>query len=296
MKNQPRNSFSARKTAFCLMLAVLCFLSAVTLSGCDYIKDTAYHLVEEWKNEELYYKYFAVEPYAEPITRTPEEIRESGITAEDVLAEFDRLAWDINLIRYTRSIKENCPDKWEQIVRDSQTSAQFVKITPEHDGRNFDYYPIYGMITTHEGYYDFFSTLTQGKEPKHFQGVYPIQIHYNDVTYGHQNGHQSEIPNSLTIGVYKDQFQPVGDFMADERFMLTLDKIDQIVAPFGGGDSHYYDFKNSQGYSAFEITRETIKNASQEELYALYDLARSIRAISIELEYPDFAPINQDLQ
>lgn len=76
MKNQPRNSFSAHKIALCLMLAVLCLLSVVTLSSCDYIKDAAYHLVvDEWKNEDLYYKYFASGSYAEPITRTPEEIK-----------------------------------------------------------------------------------------------------------------------------------------------------------------------------------------------------------------------------
>lgn len=86
--------------------------------------------------------------------------------------------------------------------------------------------------------------------------------------------------------------------MADRKCILTEENIHQIIRDYKieSPDFGYYKYMDSQGYSAFEITRETIKNASKEELYALYDLARSIRAISIEIEYPDFSPINQDLQ
>lgn len=281
-----KNGKKIKTTATALALAGLTTLSATTMSGCDEISQiiTPSESISSTSSKDPFVP--SKGPYAEPITKTPQEIEESGITAEDVLAEFDRLAWDIAMIDYTRSIKNYDPKNWEQIVKDSNSSAQFVKIAPRYDGHQLKNYPVYGIITTQKGYYDFWKRLTQGKDPKHFHDVYPVTFYYNHVNYGHDTYN-----DFVDVGAHKKQFQPVGDLMADERFMLTLDKIDQIVAPFGGGDIDYYDFTDSQGYSAFEITRETIKNANKEELYALYDLARSIRSISIDLQYPDFSPI-----
>lgn len=279
-----KNGKKIKTTATALALAGLTTLSATTMSGCDEISQiiTPGESISSISSNDPFVP--SKGPYAEPITKTPQEIEESGITAEDVLAEFDRLVWDINLIIYTRSIKRDHPDNWEQIVRDSKTSAQFVKMTPELTSE-YSPYPMYGILT--RGYDDQFDLLTQGKENKWFYDVYPVNIYYNNVTFGHQN----EDYNQIRVGVYKDQFEPVGDLMASDKFILTIDKLDQLALQVGGGDSTYYSYENSQGYSAFEITRETIKNASQEELYALYDLARSIRSISIDLQYPDFSPI-----
>lgn len=263
-----KNGKKIKRSATALALAGLTTLSATTMGGCENINNII--------NPEEPYTF--TEPYEKPTTRDEHEIEEKGITAEDVLAEFDNLAWEFNLRSYTHSMQNYNPDEWEEIVKDSKTSAQFVKITPTHDYK-YEPFPFYGIKINPPFKNWFLHYLTQEQQDKEFEGVYPGMLYINEVTFGHAG------ENFFHVGMYKDQFQPLAEHLSSAKFLLTEDLIynywEDLI------DSSKYDYLNSQGYAPFEITRETIENASEEELYLLYDLAKSIRAISLNAEYPN---------
>lgn len=276
-----KNGKRSKTTATALALAGLTALSTTTMFSCDQISQ----IITPNESTSSNVPDINKGSYPGPIVKTPQEIQEAGITAEDVLAEFDRLVWDIAIINYTGYCKIYYPDTWQQALEDSDIYAQFVKLTPPLNNE-LNPFPMYGIVTTQQGYVQFNYSL-QEQDHKNFYDVYPISLFYD--------GMSLEYESLITVGAHKDQFQPVGDLLADEKYILTEDKINQICEQFDG-IFECYDFENSQGYSAFEITRDTIQNASQEELYALYDLARSIRSISIDLEYPNFSPINNETE
>lgn len=96
-----------------------------------------------------------------------------------------------------------------------------------------------------------------------------------------------DMPSDSTVnnvGAYKAQFEPVAKSMGSKQFFLTVDYLDSL------GSSQYMDmgqYANTMVYEPFQITRETIQNATEEQLYLLYDLAKSIWSISIDQEYPN---------
>lgn len=264
-----------KRSATALALAGLTTLSATTMGGCENISNII-------SPDET---YTFTEPYEKPTIRDDIEIEEKGITAEDVLAEFDNLAWEFNLRAYTHSIQENFPDEWEEIVKDSKTSAQFVKITPPIAYKPEEPFPFYGILTTHLFHNRFLNFLTQEQLDKEFEGVYPGMLYLNNVTFGEAT------QRYYNIGMYKDQFQPLAERLSSDKFLLTKDLLYERWDNLD--DLRKFDYLNSQGYASFEITRETIENASEEELYLLYDLAKSIRAISLNVEYPNIPSRNE---
>lgn len=263
-----------KRSATALALAGLTTLSATTMGGCENISNII--------NPEETYAF--TEPYEKPTTRDDIDIEEKGITAEDVLAEFDNLAWEFNLRTYTHSIQELHPDEWEEIVKNSETSAQFVKITPKIAYGSEEPFPFYGIPISHPFHNRFLNFLTQEQLDKEFEGVYPGLLYLNTITFGHAG------EEYFYIGMYKDQFQPLAECLSSDKFLLTEDLIHEKWNNLH--DLSKFDYLDSQGYASFEITRETIENASEEELYLLYDLAKSIRAISLNVEYPNIPSRN----
>lgn len=264
-----------KRSAAALALAGLTALSAVTMGGCENISNII--------NPDETYTF--TEPYEKPTIRDEIEIEEKGITAEDVLAEFDNLAWEFNLRHYTHSIQELYPDEWEEIVKDSKTSAQFVKITPRIAYEPEEPFPFYGILTFPPFHNRFLNFLTQEQLDKEFEGVYPGMLYLNTVTFGHAG------EEDFDIGMYKDQFQPLAERLSSDKFLLTEDLLYEKWNDLH--DLTKFDYLDSRCYASFEITRETIENASEEELYLLYDLAKSIRAISLDVEYPDISSRNK---
>lgn len=266
-----KNGKKIKKSATALALAGLTTLSATTMSGCEDIK----HIFNPDET--------AVEEYVKPTTRTEEEIAETGITAEDVLAEFDNLVWDINNKKQIKAIYTLVPDEADYYLSLLSTSAKFVKITTSSYGTN-EQLPFYGINTSLNFHNQGSLHYNEGCEIA-FLDTYPLRIYYHDISNGHAQ-HSSNI-----VGAYKDQFQPIADKLSPYRCVLTEDIINKRYTRAG---FIAYDYLDQVTYDSFDITRETIENASEEELHLLYDLAKSIRSISLDLKYPDNISNNQN--
>ncbi len=258
-----------KKSAAALALAGLTTLSATTMSGCEEIK----HIFNPDET--------SVEEYVKPTTRTEEEIVETGITAEDVLAEFDNLAWDILMQSHTTTWQKYCPDDIDELMEELDFSCQFKSISPEsYDNEQGEdtLFPFYGIST--RKFINMIDYLTDDKDKPIFEDVYHAYIVTDSFTYG-------EVSNNLApIGMYKDQFEPVANMMSSNKITITDEYIKNNIDGEQGSIQAKYKYLDSIGYSSFEITRETIENASEEELYLLYDLAKSIRILMIDSEYP----------
>lgn len=191
---------------------IMMLLSAIMMTSCDIINDM------------ITANAPAAEPFPEPITRTPQEIRESGITAEDVLAEYDRLVWDMQIKSYQHICKDEFSDDWEQVFKEheDEITAQFVKLTPRLDHNDIPY-PMYGMPIS-KGFVNELFFLPEEDRNKVFNDVYPLTLFYNEVLAGEPN----ENPMAFRAGAHKDQFQPFGDLMICEKFILTEDSIAQL--------------------------------------------------------------------
>lgn len=226
--------------------------------------------------EDLIPTYTHHDPFEKPNPRPEEEIEATGITAEDVLAIYDQLAWDFGLERWHYEFPG---------VDDSYFSAQFDRIDvlnshhfhPELTD-TYDY-PFYGIGQL--GHKNNFFWLREGDE-KTFRETYDFNFHQTSV-YG-DNPNDSTV---LGVGAHKDQFEPVMDSFGVEKFFLTEEFIENSGHPTSW---LLYDYLNTDVYKPFAITRETIENATEEQLYLLYDLAKSIRSICLDQEYPNIPP------
>lgn len=203
-----KNGKKIKRSAAALALAGLTTLSATTMSGCEDISNIF--------NSNTTSKPFDgyVDPYIEPTIKALEEIRENGITAEDVLAEFDKLAWDFNLRSYTWSIKDYDPDNWEEIVENSQTSAQFTKLTTDYRRRTDGFLPFYAICSefdfTNKCYF-----LTEEEREVKLKDIYEATIFLDEVTYGESG--TSHFP----IGIHKSQFEPYANIVAPNKFKMS---------------------------------------------------------------------------
>lgn len=104
--------------------------------------------------------YIPQEHFDKPILRSEEEIAETGITAEDVLALYDQLAWEFAKLRWKDNFIEN------NTPMEGNFSAQFDRIDVCNNYHFDPYltdkedYPFYG-INTNGHINDFFGSILQ---------------------------------------------------------------------------------------------------------------------------------------
>lgn len=227
-----------------------------------------------------------VEHFKKPVLRSDEEIEATGLTVEDVLAYYDTLAWDFERLFWEDTLKRHGLDV------DRDLSAQFERIDVLND--NFDEptedFPFYGMHP--KGHEVHFFWLDESYNS--FKNIYDINLYTTIV------GDQKSNHAITDLGVYKDQFEPVAEMMGSKQFLLTSEQLINFVENTHTSQATRMGwYENTMVYEPFQITRETIENATQEQLYLLYDFAKSIRSINIDLKDPnvtDSAPGDVETQ
>lgn len=235
-----------KRSVTALALAGLTTLSATTMGGCENISNII-------NPEETH--------FAEPETRSPDEIAETGITAEDVLALYDSIVW-----KYFVSNDPNYPE--------TPMSAQFTKIT-NLTSCGYGFNP--GYWTHH--HFNFLRSETP------MNNIYIICLEGLVVADGElYNCDKSDV--SSQFGCSKESFDAVADVFGTGKYLLTQEMCDY-------GDYKYHgssDFVDSEVYYPFDITREDILNATPEQVELLYNLYQSIYSVTvnnIEPELPE---------
>lgn len=214
--------------------------------------------------------YETGEHYAKPTMRTEEEIAQTGLTVEDVLAAYDNLAWKFSELRWAKNI-----ENWG-LELEGNVSAQFDKITVCNYSihTTTEAYPFYGINNFfHSFKHSWFS------EPLQLKDTYCINFYADAILRD-----QVIKTSIINAGIYKDQFEPVANSLGNGKFIFTQEMLDNLpnrdILPF-------LDFRGVEVYHPFEITRQTIENATQEELYLLYDMCKSLYSINVNGENPN---------
>lgn len=261
------HSKQLKRSATALALAGLVTTSAMGMTGCDDViptKDpssTSSTLPTNINGEE----YVPQEHFNRPTMRTEEEIEESGLTAEDVLAAYDNLAWELAVLT------------WKDIIVDldnvdsiDDISAQFEKISvynqnPRNQSENF---PFFGLCEFERGF-----PVMKDKSSIALKNTYQTNLYISSVL-----GNYPTTKPYIGFGIYKDEFEPVADALGNGKFLFTEDiynSYPDLLRPL-----RFYI--NLEVYAPFEITRDTILNASQQELQLLYDMCKSMYSLNIE--------------
>ncbi|MGN0960737.1 MAG: hypothetical protein ACI4PF_00890 [Christensenellales bacterium] len=223
------------------------------------------------------------EPFEELPVRPIEEIEESGITAEDVLAVYDKLALAIEKKRFPRENVD--PDYLE--AYDKET-AQFESITIET--YSHPQFEIDG-VTMIDYQYPFFIKrnffmIGQLEEQTALEdSVYTCLFNYNIVN---NNKYYNETFEGC--GIIDYEFEDVMKSFNLSPSTITEDKL--ALGPF----TDFFQLELGQTcYAPIKIDRELIQSANKEQLLSLYNMINSIYALNIEGKQPEKQEIDSEM-
>ncbi|MBR5202116.1 MAG: hypothetical protein IKW45_02520 [Clostridia bacterium] len=210
--------------------------------------------------------------------RTEEEISATGLTAQDVLNAYDQLVTDISKARYSdgynfmpQEIRESVVAKFESI-----STWRFEFYNTNTDLYEFTACPFYAF---HPNYYPGVNFNA------HFSSSIP-EIPAYVITLSMKCYIDGVIRDEfLTVGVEENQFEQTmtafgkkSFFLEHDTFMEKLEKVDDY--------NDFSQFYNQKAYEPITISRETILNATPEQLKAIYTMISSIRSIGFEYKLP----------
>ena len=188
--------------------------------------------------------------------RPLEEIEQTGISPEDVLAAFDQLA-SITAKHVYEQFKDDLGDKFYDI------DARFISIAPpmcqkagEQALAQLSFYP---MDSTAYHYPPWFDDLVE------LNNIYSISFHVKLLYKGKT---ADTCYNMLVLP--QDEFISIAESFDATSFNVTSNDIAQEIK-ISGADP--FMFENSTAYTGFTITRESILNANDKQLWALYNAA-----------------------
>lgn len=220
--------------------------------------------------------YFNGERYEELPTinhRTEEEIAATGLTAQDVLNAYDQLVTDFVKANYSDGFYVFLPDDVRENV-----AGQFVSITPwsyktpTEDGMEYVRFttPFYAINP------NFMPYNSDNTFP-----AYPITIDIKEYVDG-------VVSDSayFSVGVEENQFEQTMSAFGLKSYFLDYDTFMEQVEKVGD-HNNFWQFIEQDAYEPMEITRETIMNATPEQLKALYNMISSIRSINFEHKLPE---------
>lgn len=197
--------------------------------------------------------------------KTREQLEQEGITAEDVLKVYDNLAAKIS------EKSETYNDLYKGLKTD------FVKIST----------PFIGFLGVRNYYKadDFTPSENWHTNPATINNVYPI---------------------SFQVQTQKESFSPLED---EATFGIDADTFEKLMSAFNQQskifkeedfEPHHLMFKedfefllDKEVYPYFTITRETINNATEEQLWTLYNTFESIRIINFNEPSPELKNIQE---
>ncbi len=220
--------------------------------------------------------FFVGERYEELPTinhRTEEEIAQTGLTAQDVLNAYDQLATDIMKEHYSSDFYVYLPnDVRENVAGRFESITPWSYETPTEDGLEYERFtaPFYAINP------NFMPDFTDTTFPS-----YPVTI--NQKAYVDGVAYEKDFFNA---GVEVTQFEKTMDVFGQKTYFLDYDtfveQVEKVNDPV-----NFWVFIEQDAYEPIEITRETIMNATPEQLQALYNMISSIRSINLEQKLPE---------
>lgn len=222
--------------------------------------------------------------FPEPVQRSREEIEQTGVTAEDVLAGLDAFVRE-------RDRRANSYDATANF------SARFYAILPNRTaGQREDgdiVCPFYYVNDSAEFAPDIHHWFWKEDDPDYtddFDELIPnvcqIQILYFSafdwltLTITDPNLFQN-------VGVTASDFQTMLEVFHVPTYMMTEEKISEILNTTRmDTNTLRLRYAGETVYDGFVITREVIENATQEQLDALYPLIQSMNTINFEGKDP----------
>ncbi len=220
------------------------------------------------------------EPFEMVTPRPSEEINEESITAQDVLAVYDKLALAIRKKKYPRETIG--PSRLE--AYDKET-AQFESITVEtYSHPTFE---IDKIITT-DYQFPFFIKRTSfmigqpGNQTSLDNKVYTCLFNYNLVNDNRYYNEKFE-----ACGIIDYEFEDVMKAFNSPPSTITKDKL--ALGPV----TDYFEPQLGQTcYAPMTIDRKLIQSANKKQLLSLYNMINSIYTLNIEKKQPE----NQEIE
>lgn len=229
------------------------------------------------------------EPFEQLEVRTREEMEQSGITAEDVLAIYDQLAtemWKLQnpIEKFFGTISQ---EEYDNI------SIRFESISPYLfsyeddilDPESGEYYvaqkhleyPFYFRDSFYTPSHRWFDNQLSHITPEElmnsaYKSAFNISFVYDNKIYA------TKINN---VGLYSTSFENVFDSLGIEKSI-----IDEDDYAFANQNKFFKPDAGSTKYSPITLDRTIIENATEEQLWALYDMASTIRTINLEGKAP----------
>lgn len=212
-------------------------------------------------------------------TRPIEDIMNQGIKAEDVLAAYDALAEQIYEAIY-----------FEQDA--NELDAQFIEITPlkgevlvKENGEYVYKDSVYPYYTFNDDYTAVYSWYHELNSPYYKENLQPI----NDVMivnfgYHTTNEAYSEQTFLQPFAVSRKSFENILSSFNIKKKTLTHE--DCYNSDFS---ADLIRFVGKELFEGFIINRDVIENATEEQLWALYNAINSIKKISFDNINPDIA-------
>jgi hypothetical protein len=213
--------------------------------------------------------------------RPIEEIEETGIRAEDVLAAYD--AFVTKIYQATNYKRQN--------GNVSNFTAQFTSLSTqgyeisEFNGKKYEIieegnHPYFRCLPD----YDIVQKWINMPEYPYYKeniqtlhNIYPVQINYIGTT-----SEYSEIKDVSDFGISQEAMEDTLNTFNVKKTYLTQDLANQTPEPVS-----YFNYINTELYNKFEITRETIENATEDQLWQLYEMLVSLNTINFENRMPN---------
>ena len=243
------------------------------MTGCDVVEQIGQPKLEQF--EQL------------PI-RPVDEIEQTGIKAEDVLALYDDLAEKcVEAHHSTTSWKDNLGDRFDDL------DGQFVSITPSSNfmDENYSNYtmPFYAPLS----YFQPSNRWIISENGEYFNPdptIWSDKIYRTDLDVNcNLDGNLSKL--KFNWGIYEQDLVNVLSAFNVQSFTLTEEYCNSIPN-FSRElfvELHQSNMFGRQVYNPFTIDRKTIETANTEQLWALYNMLDNMIKINFECQLPDFS-------
>jgi len=208
--------------------------------------------------------------------RSEEEIVETGITPEDVLAKYD------DLCEFMLEAQHSAPSYKDKLIDDYKNfEASFTEIAPsvrhiagEPIENPFyeqidEYIPYQPWLTMEDSYYYI-------KNPQTLNNVFLVSIKFKSKL---ANLKSNEIADRFAVNA--ETMEKMLKAFNVKSYVLTAQSDSIAENPYYYGSSF-----NKTVYENIKIDRNTIKNATEEQLWSLYNMIDSMISLNFYGEHP----------
>ena len=208
--------------------------------------------------------------------RPLEEIKETGITSEDVLAALDNLAKEFFLAGelYRFEGLEDYRDDLTYRFSGITPNDTYIPVSGDPDGKWEERQkPFYVSTLIHYADHRWLDEI------KEFNNVYNLNFSY--IAY---LGNKPREFYVKSLAITKEEFESIMKAGNIDSFEINKEYTDSL----GPKGSAYENFWEYQAYPDITIDREFIENASEEQLWALYNAINgSLTSINLYGKLPD---------